>query len=51
MKRLLDDSGTSIGAVALTMDFDTSQFTRWFKKMTGMTAKQYRANSEIKSIL
>jgi AraC family transcriptional regulator of adaptative response / methylphosphotriester-DNA alkyltransferase methyltransferase len=50
-KRLLDDRGVSIRAVALTLDFDPAQFTRWFKKLAGMTPKQYRANTEIKSIL
>jgi AraC-like DNA-binding protein len=50
-KRLLDDRSQSIHAVALMLDFDPSQFTRWFKRFTGMTPKQYRTNSEIKSIL
>ena len=50
-KGLLDDRSQSIHAVALKLDFDPSQFTRWFKRFTGMMPKQYRTNSEIKSIL
>ena len=50
-RRMLDDRRQSIHTIALKLDFDPSQFTKWFKKFTGMTPKQYRANSEIKSIL
>ena len=50
-KKLLDDRTLSIHEIGLKLDFDPSQFTRWFKRFTGITPKQYRANSEIKTIL
>ena len=49
--QLLQDRSYSIHAVALKLDFDPSQFTKWFKKFSGVTPKQYRTNSEMKTIL
>src|SRR5262245_3339457 len=49
--QLLQDRSLSIHSISLLLDFDPSQFTKWFKKFAGVTPKQYRINSEMKTIL
>ena len=39
-KSLLHSSGLSIRQIALTLTFEPSQFTKWFKKYAGITPKQ-----------
>lgn len=41
--RLLTDRSLSIKAVALLLTYEPSQFTKWFKRITKLTPKQYRA--------
>jgi AraC family transcriptional regulator of adaptative response / methylphosphotriester-DNA alkyltransferase methyltransferase len=41
-KGLLNDPERSIKDVALTLTFDPSQFTKWFKRFAGTTPKAYR---------
>ena len=41
-KGLLHNSKFTIRQVALTLTFEPSQFTKWFKKHAGVTPKQYR---------
>ena len=41
-KGLLYNSHLSIRQIALTLTFEPSQFTKWFKKYAGSTPKQYR---------
>lgn len=40
--RLLADDTLSIKEVALTLTYEPSQFTKWFKRIVHMTPKQYR---------
>ncbi len=40
--RLLADRDKSIRDIALTLSFEPSQFTKWFKRFNGMTPKEYR---------
>ncbi len=57
--RLLADGSISIKEIALLLDYEPSQFTKWFKRFTQLTPKQYRAqlvktnqvNSEMMTIL
>ncbi|MDJ1496192.1 AraC family transcriptional regulator [Cytophagaceae bacterium DM2B3-1] len=46
-KRLLSDSDKSIQDVALILTFEPSQFTKWFKRLSGLTPKQYKKQSKI----
>jgi AraC family transcriptional regulator, regulatory protein of adaptative response / methylphosphotriester-DNA alkyltransferase methyltransferase len=41
-KELLATTNLSIGAIALQMTYDPSNFTKFFKHFTGLTPKQYR---------
>jgi AraC-like DNA-binding protein len=40
--KLLSDPTKSIHEIALSLTFDPSQFTKWFKRFNGITPKQYR---------
>ena len=41
-KELLQDTSLSIATIAIRLTYDPSNFTKFFKKFTGMTPKQYR---------
>jgi AraC family transcriptional regulator of adaptative response / methylphosphotriester-DNA alkyltransferase methyltransferase len=41
-KRLLNDSTLPIGAIAHKLDYDVSNFTKFFKRFTGLTPSAYR---------
>jgi len=43
-KGLLHNSKLTIRQIALTLTFEPSQFTKWFKKYAGVTPKQFRGN-------
>ncbi len=47
-KELLKDPSLSAKDISLILTFEPSQFTKWFKKFSGVTPKQYRA--EIKQV-
>ncbi len=40
--KLLSDPSRSIHDVALTLTYDPSQFTKWFKRLQGITPKEFR---------
>jgi AraC family transcriptional regulator, regulatory protein of adaptative response / methylphosphotriester-DNA alkyltransferase methyltransferase len=44
-KRLLSDHSLSIARVAERLTFDPSNFSKFFKRMTGESPKQYRESS------
>lgn len=41
-KELLAQTNKSIGDIARQLDYDPSNFTKFFKNYTGLTPKQYR---------
>ncbi|WP_158796103.1 helix-turn-helix transcriptional regulator [Pedobacter sp. L105] len=41
-QELLADTNFSIHETALRLSFEPSQFTKWFKQLTGITPKAYR---------
>ena len=41
-KKLLADTSLPIGAIAHKLDYDVSNFTKFFKKFSGMTPSLYR---------
>jgi AraC family transcriptional regulator of adaptative response / methylphosphotriester-DNA alkyltransferase methyltransferase len=41
-KRLLGDPTLAIGTIARTLDYDVSNFTKFFKRFVGMTPSVYR---------
>jgi AraC family transcriptional regulator, regulatory protein of adaptative response / methylphosphotriester-DNA alkyltransferase methyltransferase len=41
-KTMLQDNSTSIAEVAKRLTFDPSNFTKFFKRLEGVTPKQYR---------
>ena len=41
-KQLLADPVLSIGSIAHTLDYDVSNFTKFFKRFTGITPSSYR---------
>lgn len=41
-KRLLSDRALSIKVIAHTLDYDVSNFTKFFKRFSGMTPSQFR---------
>lgn len=43
-QKLLADQDRSIRSIAITLTFEPSQFTKWFKRFQGMTPGQYRKN-------
>ena len=45
-KGLLRNSNLTIRQIALTLTFEPSQFTKWFKKYAGTTPKQYRTTKQ-----
>jgi AraC family transcriptional regulator of adaptative response / methylphosphotriester-DNA alkyltransferase methyltransferase len=45
-KKLLADKTLSIGAIARILDYDVSNFTKFFKRFTGMTPSLYRKSLE-----
>ena len=42
-QQLLHNPELTIKAIALRLSYEPSQFTKWFKHMTGITPKTYRA--------
>lgn len=42
-RKLVANTDKSMTEIALLLDFDPSQFTKWFKRMVGITPKQFRA--------
>ncbi len=45
-KKLLADKTLAIGAIARILDYDVSNFTKFFKRFTGMTPSLYRKSLE-----
>ncbi|RKR84647.1 helix-turn-helix protein [Mucilaginibacter gracilis] len=45
--KLLADRTLSIGTIAHTLDYDVSNFTKFFKKFMGTTPSSYRKTLEI----
>lgn len=43
-QQLLRDNSRSVADIALSLTFDPSNFTKFFKRFTGVTPKQYREN-------
>jgi len=43
-KELLADQSLSIAQVAVQLTYDPSNFTKFFKRFSGITPKQYRAS-------
>lgn len=43
-KKLLEENELPIHAIALTLTYDPSNFTKFFKRFTNQTPKQYRAS-------
>jgi AraC-like DNA-binding protein len=41
-RRLLGNPDLTIRQIALQLTYEPSQFTKWFKRLGGMTPKQYR---------
>ena len=41
-KKLLSDKSLPIGLIAHKLDYDVSNFTKFFKKFSGMTPSSYR---------
>lgn len=41
-ERLLSDPSRTIRDIALTLTYEPSQFTKWFKKLSGITPRQFR---------
>jgi AraC-like DNA-binding protein len=41
-QQLLADPALPIGHIAIILTFEPSQFTKWFKRLTGVTPKSYR---------
>lgn len=41
-KKLLNDTNLPIGTIARTLDYDTSNFTKFFKRFMGITPSIYR---------
>jgi AraC family transcriptional regulator of adaptative response / methylphosphotriester-DNA alkyltransferase methyltransferase len=46
-KLLLADKTLPIGTIARTLDYDVSNFTKFFKRFTGMTPSLYRKTLEV----
>lgn len=44
-KKLLTDTALPIGAIAHKLDYDVSNFTKFFKRFTGLTPSSYRKAS------
>ena len=43
-QKLLSEPDRSIKAIAFTLSFEPSQFSKWFKKHNGVSPKQFRAS-------
>ena len=48
-RQLLVDPAYAIRDIALTLDFEPSQFTKWFRRFNGVSPKEYRKNHLLKS--
>ena len=48
-QHLLLNPDYSIRDIALLLDFEPSQFTKWFKRFNGITPKTYRERQFLKS--
>ncbi len=48
-RRLLSTPACSIKDISLCLDFEPSQFTKWFKRFNGTTPKAYRNSQILKS--
>lgn len=47
-KELLSSNHLAIGEIACRLTYDPSNFTKFFKRFTGLTPKQYREQYEMK---
>ncbi|GAB3915153.1 hypothetical protein GCM10028803_61590 [Larkinella knui] len=48
-KKLLTDRTRTVQEVAMQLDFEPSQFTKWFKRIYGITPKAFRQGQILKS--
>lgn len=48
-RRLLSSTDRTVRDIAFSLDFEPSQFTKWFKRFNGTTPKVYRAAQILKS--
>ena len=46
-KELLENSNKAINEIARTLDYDPSNFTKFFKHFTGLTPSQYRKSKTV----
>jgi len=49
VRQLLANPALSIKGIALSLDFEPSQFTKWFRRFNGVSPKEYRMNQILKS--
>ncbi|WP_316804453.1 AraC family transcriptional regulator [Pedobacter nototheniae] len=45
-KQMLSDTGESVSGIARTLTYDPSNFSKFFKKITGQTPGQFRAEGK-----
>jgi len=48
-QQLLANPSCTIRDIALLLDFEPSQFTKWFRRFNGVSPKEYRKNHLLKS--
>jgi len=49
VQHLLANPALRIKDIALSLDFEPAQFTKWFRRFNGVSPKEYRRNQILKS--
>ncbi|TSJ36603.1 helix-turn-helix transcriptional regulator [Mucilaginibacter corticis] len=49
LRALLTNPALSIKDIALALDFEPSQFTKWFRRFNGVSPKEFRQSKILKS--